>query len=196
MKWKVALMAVVVAFIGIFLYKEYIEEDGDLKEEHNRSESTAENETEQQGMAVQQGLLVGQRPPNIQLSTLGDKSFKLTDYKNKIVILNFWATWCPPCKAEMPDMQEFYENHKDEGVEVIAVNLTSAEKSKEDVQKFIDEYNIQFTIPLDQTGAAGQQYEIYSIPSSFIIDRNGTIRQRVIGPMSYEWMVSEVKELQ
>lgn len=192
MKWRVVLAVAIVAFVGIFLYKEYIKDDVASKPER----AASENKTEYQNTDDQYGLLVGQKPPGIQLTTLDNKLFKLTDYKGKIVILNFWATWCPPCKAEMPDMQTFYDKHKDEGVEVIAVNLTSAEKSKEDVQKFIDEYKIEFTIPLDQTGAIGQQYEAYSIPSSFIIDRTGTIRQRVIGPMSYDWMASEVKKLQ
>ncbi|KAB7705256.1 redoxin domain-containing protein [Bacillus aerolatus] len=200
MNWKVVLAVVIVAFMGVFLYKEYIEETPDSKAETAGSESNAESnsssEGENQSTDGKYGLLVGQQPPNIQLTTLDNKPFNLTDYKGKTVILNFWATWCPPCKAEMPDMQKFYEKHKNEGVEVVAVNLTSAEKSKDHIQKFIDEYQISFTVPLDPTGATSQQYEVYSIPSSFIIDKEGVIRQHVIGPMSYDWMINEVKKLQ
>lgn len=119
----------------------------------------------------------------------------MSDYRGKKVILNFWATWCPPCKAEMPDMQEFHEKHRNEGVEVVAVNLTVAEKKIEDVHQFIKDYGITFTIPLDETGMIGEQFQAYSIPTSYLIDEKGIVRQHMVGPMSYDWMVEKINNM-
>lgn len=203
MKWKMILISALVAIMGVFLYKEYRIEKTVTEPEGVKIETPVKNdEPIEETIAVDQpvqgeiGLLVGQQAPNIQLTTLDGKPFQLSDYRGKKVILNFWATWCPPCKAEMPDMQKFYEEHRNEGVEIVAVNLTSAEKNQEDIQTFIEEYDIGFTIPLDQTGAVAQQFEVYSIPTSYLIDKKGTIGQLVTGPMSYDWMVNEVKKLQ
>lgn len=198
MKWKLMLISAVVAIMGIFLYKEYggektvSEPEGAKIETPVKNDEPLEEAMGNQSVQGETGLLTGQQAPNIQLTTLDGKPFQLSDYRGKKVILNFWATWCPPCKAEMPDMQKFYEEHR----EIVAVNLTSAEKNKEDIQKFMEEYGIGFTIPLDQTGAVAQQFEVYSIPTSYLIDKKGIIGQRVMGPMSYDWMVNEVKKLQ
>ena len=202
MKWRISLIIVLLILIGAFLYKEYgghaidsqIEEgetDTPVKENQKQDEKPVVN----QAAEGEIGIAVGQQAPDIQLTTLEGESCQLNDYRDKKVILNFWATWCPPCKAEMPDMQTFYENHQNEDVEIIAVNLTTAEKKRETIQNFIDDYQISFTVPLDQTGVAAEQFEVYSIPASYLIDTQGIIRQRVIGPMSYEWMVDEVKKL-
>lgn len=156
MKWKMILISALVAIMGVFLYKEYRIEKTVTEPEGVKIETPVKNdEPIEETIAVDQpvqgeiGLLVGQQAPNIQLTTLDGKPFQLSDYRGKKVILNFWATWCPPCKAEMPDMQKFYEEHRNEGIEIVAVNLTSAEKNQEDIQTFIEEYDIGFTIPLD-----------------------------------------------
>lgn len=202
MKWRISLIIGLLILIVAFLYKEYGGHGIDSQiEEGETATPVKENQKQDEKPVVNQaaegeiGIAVGQQAPDIQLTTLEGESFQLKDYRDKKVILNFWATWCPPCKAEMPDMQTFYENHQNEDVEIIAVNLTTAEKKRETIQNFIDDYQISFTVPLDQTGVAAEQFEVYSIPASYLIDTQGIIRQRVIGPMSYEWMVDEVKKL-
>ncbi|WP_052123957.1 redoxin domain-containing protein [Ureibacillus manganicus] len=119
---------------------------------------------------------------DFELQTISGETVRLSDYRGKKVILNFWATWCPPCKAEMPHMQKFYEEHGDE-IEVIAVNLTSRDNGVEAVEKFVGDNGLTFTIPLDVNGEYGDAYEIFSIPTTYIIDEKGQIYQKIVGPM-------------
>ncbi|WP_110111829.1 TlpA disulfide reductase family protein [Bacillus sp. CGMCC 1.16541] len=192
MKWNVSLLMLIVAVIGFFLYKEYGEPKVTLNEKKKEEQQPFTTTSVQPGM----GLLEGQRPPNIELTTLDGGSFRLNDYRGKKVILNFWATWCPPCKAEMPDMQKLYEKYGKENVEIVAVNLTQAEKNKEDIQRFKEEYGLTFIIPLDETGTIANQYNVYSIPTSYILDEEGLIQQQIIGPMTYEWMEEQIQSKQ
>jgi thiol-disulfide isomerase/thioredoxin len=100
------------------------------------------------------------------------------------VILNFWATWCPPCKAEIHHIAEFYkENHQ---VVILAVNLTTSEKSISHVENFVKNNNLPFPVVVDTEGKVGDLYKAVTIPTSYIIDRNGVIQQRIVGPMSKE----------
>lgn len=126
---------------------------------------------------------------DFELQTLTGETLKLSDYRGKKVILNFWATWCPPCKAEMPHMQNFYEEHGDE-IEIIAVNLTSRDNGIEAVEKFVKDYGLTFKIPLDVNGVYGEQYEIISIPTTYVIDENGQIEQKIVGPMDQSTLES------
>ncbi|PID14947.1 MULTISPECIES: redoxin domain-containing protein [unclassified Sporosarcina] len=131
------------------------------------------------------GLEEGNTPPDFELSTLSDDIIKLTDYKGKKVILNFWASWCGPCKAEMPHIQNYYEKNKDSAnVEIIAVNLTTAERSGlEGIEKFVDAYGLTFPIPLDNDGEVMNAYNILPIPTTYMIGTDGKIKHKIIGPM-------------
>ncbi|MFC0417230.1 TlpA disulfide reductase family protein [Cytobacillus solani] len=103
-------------------------------------------------------------------------------------MLNFWATWCPPCKAEMPHMQNFYEENNNKGMEVLAVNLTNIDKGEENIKTFVKEYGLTFPIPLDENGLIGPQYQAFTIPTSYIIDSNGMITKKIVGPMDEAMM--------
>lgn len=131
---------------------------------------------------------------DFELKTLEGETVHLSDYKGKKVILNFWATWCPPCKAEMPHMQSFYEEHHDE-VEIIAVNLTSRDNGEEAIESFIESNGLTFKIPLDEEGIYGEVYEAVTIPTSYIIDSKGRITQKVVGPMDEKMMENLVKDI-
>ncbi|MFK2825482.1 redoxin domain-containing protein [Bacillus sp. B190/17] len=142
------------------------------------------------------GLGLGSRAPDFTLRTLEGKEVSLSDYQGKKVILNFWATWCPPCKAEMPHMQSFYEKEAEKGnVEILAVNLTSEDRGKEEVAKFAEQYGLTFPIPLDEDGTIGQRYQIATIPTTYILNTDGTIHQKIIGPMDEQMMRELVSEL-
>ncbi|WP_404469571.1 peroxiredoxin family protein [Sutcliffiella horikoshii] len=133
----------------------------------------------------------GNQAPDFTLTTLDGEELKLSDYRGKKVILNFWATWCPPCKAEMPHMQSFYEENHEE-VEVIAVNLTNMDKGEEAINTFVEDYELTFAIPLDEAGDIGMQYQAFTIPTSYAIDKNGIIQKKIIGPMDEAMMKSIV----
>jgi len=134
--------------------------------------------------------IVGELAPDFELQTLDGHSMKLSDLQGKKVILNFWASWCDPCKEEMPDMQKFYQSHKNDGIEVIAVNLTNQDNGMDDIKAFVKDYGLTFTIPLDKDGMVSIIYQAFGIPTSYIIDSKGIIREKVIGPMDLEKMES------
>ncbi|KAB7706491.1 redoxin domain-containing protein [Bacillus aerolatus] len=142
------------------------------------------------------GIGLGDKAPDFTLQTLDGKKVSLSDYEGKKVILNFWATWCPPCKAEMPHMQNFYKKEAEKSnVEILSVNLTSADKSKEAVAEFAKQYDLTFPIPLDVDGTIGEQYEVVTIPTSYILNTDRTVHQKIIGPMDEQMMHQLISEL-
>lgn len=111
--------------------------------------------------------------PELALQNLNGNTESLADYRSKVVLVNNWATWCPPCKAEMPVLEAYYENHADEGFMIIAVE---AGDPKETVSQFAQSYGLQFQVWLDPNGAALRAFGNGSLPNSYVIDRAGTVR--------------------
>ncbi|HYK73968.1 MAG TPA: TlpA disulfide reductase family protein [Pseudoneobacillus sp.] len=140
--------------------------------------------------------LEGNPAPDFTLTTLDGKTVKLSDYKGKKVILNFWATWCPPCKAEMPHMQKFYEKNKENNIEILAVNLTNLDNGKKSIEEFVTEYKLTFDIPLDEEGTIGMQYQAFAVPTSYIIDSKGIITKKIVGPMDENMMETFTKNIE
>ena len=124
--------------------------------------------------------------PDFTLPNLAGNNVSLTDFRGKVVLLNIWATWCPPCVAEMPSMQKLYQELKDEGFLILAVSLD--ETGVEAVKPFIDKHRLDFPVLLDVKGEIKNLYQITGIPESFIIDRSGTIVEKVVGPR--DWAAS------
>lgn len=154
-----------------------------------------ENDTQSyEGEEREVGLNKGNKAPDFELETLDGKMVKLSDYQGQKVMLNFWATWCPPCRAEMPDMQRFYED-TDEDVEILAVNLTTTEKNNSLIGVFVEEFGLTFPILLDAEGDVGIQYKLQPIPTSYLIDQHGHIHHVAIGPMNYDMMVQQFKQM-
>ncbi len=114
---------------------------------------------------------------------------KLSDYKGKIIFLSFWATWCPPCREEMPWMQEIYDEHKDQDVVMLAVSPTSVEmrggddsdRAENQVRKFITENGYTFPVLLDKEDKAWSVYQQRGIPANYVIDKQGIIRYSIPG---------------
>jgi peroxiredoxin len=138
------------------------------------------------------GLEVGNVAPDFQLQTLAGETVKLSDYKGQRVMLNFWATWCPPCRAEMPDMEKFYQK---KGVAILAVNLTETEATMQDIHDFVDEFGVTFPILLDKKIEVATTYQIGPIPTSYMIDSDGIIRYKTLGALNYEMMVAEFEKM-
>lgn len=144
---------------------------------------------------VEAGVSIGNKAPDFELETLSGEVMSLSSLEGKNVLLNFWASWCPPCKAEMPDMQKFYENNKDDIV-VVGINLTTSEPSIDEVKKFVDDYGLTFPVLLDKKDqVGGKMYQVLSIPTSYFIDSEGIIRNKFVGAMSYETMEKFANEL-
>ncbi|ARJ39828.1 thiol-disulfide oxidoreductase [Sporosarcina ureae] len=133
----------------------------------------------------EEGLEQYSPAPDFTLETLAGETVTLSELKGKKVILNFWATWCPPCKAEMPHMESFYSKLTDEDqIELIAVNVTESERRGiGEVETFVDSYGLSFPIPLDQTAEVTHKYGVISMPTTFMIDTQGRIAQKVVGPL-------------
>lgn len=169
--------------------EEHIPIENPLAEEHHESA----NPSEEESPAVPQvGLGQDDLAPDFSLSLISGEEVTLSDYLGKKVILNFWATWCPPCRAEMPDMQAFYEQ-ADEEVEILAVNLTKSEQSIEDIESFLTELGITFPILLDEESDIAAMYQAIAIPTTYFIDTKGTIQGKWIGPMNYDLMVKQIE---
>ncbi|MCY7434565.1 MULTISPECIES: TlpA family protein disulfide reductase [Bacillus] len=118
------------------------------------------------------GLEKGDQAPDFELKTLDGQTASLSDYKGKKVLVNFWATWCKPCRTEMPDLDAVRSEY--DQVEVLAVNLTTTEKSEDHVAAFADELKLSFPILLDQKGIQAR-YQVLSYPTTYILDEKGRI---------------------
>ncbi|WBL15677.1 peroxiredoxin family protein [Sutcliffiella sp. NC1] len=161
-----------------------------------RGESGNELNSETTVVDVEVGLNQGNLAPDFELETLEGEPLKLSDFRGEKVILNLWATWCPPCRAEMPHMQDYYEKHKNDGVIILAVNLTTQERNKDAVRPFVyEEFQLTFPVVLDVDGDIGAMYQAYSIPTTYVIDTEGFVQNKVIGPMSYEMMETMINNI-
>lgn len=182
------ILAVLITIVIATMVKNNIDEAKSFENEQLGIEMT--------GVAASEGLNKGNTAPDFELTTLDGKKVKLSDYQGKKVIVNFWATWCPPCKAEMPHMQNYYEDFaEEENVEILAVNLTSGD-SEEKVNDFVRDFGLTFPIPMDTEGVVGQTYEAITIPTSYMIDTKGRIQNKIVGPMDEQMIKDFVSNLE
>lgn len=134
--------------------------------------------------------------PDFTLDTLDGSKITLSELRGKIVVINLWATWCPPCRAETPALEKAYEQYKDSGVVILGVNLTNQD-SLSDVKAFIQEFKLTYPILLDRDGSVNNTlYQIKGLPSTFFVNREGIIRTVVVGgPMSETFIRSKIEAL-
>jgi thiol-disulfide isomerase/thioredoxin len=117
--------------------------------------------------------------PELELTALDGQQYSLTDYLGSVVLVNIWATWCPPCKAEMPTLESFYQAHQIDGFVTVAINDGDPEDA---VTAFVQDYGLSFQIWLDPTyQATDHAFKTNNLPSSFVIDREGNVRLRWVG---------------
>lgn len=130
----------------------------------------------------------GAQAPDFELIDLDGNPVRLTDFQGYVVVLNFWASWCPPCREEMPDLQKLATDYAGKGLRVLAVNTTYAD-SPEAARKFVAELGLTLPVLLDETGKVTEEaYGVLGLPVSFWIDRKGIIQFINLGPMSLETM--------
>ena len=141
--------------------------------------------------APQQGFLA----PEFNLKTPSGESVKLSDLRGQAVLVNLWATWCPPCRAEMQTIEKVYNEYKGQGFTVLGVNMTYQDDPTA-VMPFVNEQGLSFPILLDETSEMAAAYQLRSLPSSFFIDRNGIVKEVVIGgPMAEALLRTRVEEI-
>ena len=133
--------------------------------------------------------------PEFTLESLAGDQISLSDVRGKIIVLNLWASWCPPCRAEMPALQRVYQENHERGLEVLAVNIT-AQDNLTAVEAFVQEFNLTFPILLDTSGKVGKAYLMRAFPTTFFIDQKGVIQRVIVGgPMSEVTLQSTVDQL-
>ncbi len=138
------------------------------------------------------GVNVDQQAPDFTLTDLTGQAVTLSALRGRVVVLNFWATWCPPCRSEVPALQAAYQQYQSRGVALIGIDL------KEDaatIQQFIAPYGVTYPIVRDETGRVSSQYQVAGIPTTIIIDADGVIRARHIGPVTEAQFAEYVEPL-
>ena len=135
--------------------------------------------------------LTNKTAPDFELETLEGKKAKLSDYRGKKVILNFWASWCPPCREEMPEFQRIYSENKDKLV-VVGVNL---QENRENAEAFIEKLGIAFPILLDPNSQVKDMYNVFTQPVTYFIDESGKIVDKKFGPLTSEEIDEKIAKM-
>ncbi|WP_179298769.1 TlpA disulfide reductase family protein [Evansella halocellulosilytica] len=119
----------------------------------------------------------------------------LSDYEGQFLIMNMWASWCPPCREEMPELIQFHEDYlQDDQVEIVGINMTTEEKSEEDAEQFINDFQIPFKTLMDVEGEVHSDYEVFYMPMTYIIDPDGRISNRHRGHLTYDMLEGYYEE--
>ncbi len=129
-------------------------------------------------------LTVGKVAPDFELPDLTEQEVRLSDYRGKVVFLNFWATWCKPCKEEMPSMEVLYRQFKDDGLVVLAVSIDRV-TTKDDIPPFVKSMDLSFPVLVDSWGQTDKRYKLMGVPETYIIDQEGVLREKIIGPRDW-----------
>ncbi|PFA22536.1 MULTISPECIES: redoxin domain-containing protein [Bacillus cereus group] len=187
---KLTVIIILFCLVGYAVYVQFGKSEKQVSEEPVKSEAAMKE------IIAKNGIEVGKNAPNFELAKLDGTKVKLSDLKGKKVILNFWATWCGPCKQEMPDMEAFYKKHKTD-VEILAVNYTASEgaNGEEKVKKFAEEKGITFPILLDKDITVTTTYKVITIPTSYFVDTKGVIQDKFIGPMTQKEMEKRIAKI-
>jgi peroxiredoxin len=142
---------------------------------------------------------VNRPAPAFSLPTLDGSTVNLADYEGQVVLVNFWGTWCEPCRRETPALQSAYEELQAEGFAVIGVNLTDDElsmgNSTDDVQAFVDQFDVTYPIALDMDGSTLEAFRVYPLPTSFFVDAAGNIRYVRVGEITADEVSALFRQL-
>ncbi len=135
------------------------------------------------------GELVGKKAPEFVLKDMNDKPVSLSSLKGSVVLVSFWATWCPPCREEMASLNRLYRDNRNKGLVIVAV---STDRSASPVKEFLGKSPVEFSVLMDSGSKVARQYKVFSLPTSFLVDRNGVIVQKYLG--EEEWDSAKIRD--
>lgn len=181
--WGIALILIVVA---VFVTKGFNKATTDISDTTQKPQATSQNK------ASSNNTSQANKAIDFTLYDLDGNKISLNDFRGKSVYLNFWATWCPPCRKEMPAMEKIYQEYKDKGLVVLTIDIG---EDKETVKKFIKDNNFNFEVLLDSDQSVADKYSITSIPVSYFIDKDGNINDKRVGALQEDEMRSYIKKL-
>ena len=194
--------SLLILFIGSLLIISGCSAKEDLKEQKSEGSSQKVEKTES-GTTTNKDGRDEIKAPDFKLATIDGEEFYLSDYAGKVIMLNFWGTWCPPCRKEIPDLVNLQTKYNKDGLEIVGITLNSG--SAKDIKKFADGKDMNYTLLTDLgndetisvTNLYGQTIgqPISSIPTTLIIDRDGYIVKGYLGPRSEEVFYNDLKEL-
>ena len=211
-KYTVKIGGILMILIGVMMFTGkmnaftgYISEptnenvvDNSTTKEDAREEKSDSDEVENSDNSEESSTDDLVMAPNIVLKDQYGNEHHLADYKGKVVFLNFWATWCPPCRGEMPEIQELYEKYNTEDSEVVVLGIAAPgygnEKSKEEVAKFMEENGYTYPVLMDEGGRYFRQLGIMSYPTTYMITKEGKFLGYVNGAISYDIMEDIIKQ--
>lgn len=197
---KAILIVLVIAAFGWTIYEftssskdETVEDkSGGAPEDGKITSSAPAGDDEPVEESEEEGIEKGEIAPDFELETIEGETVKLSDYRGQKVIVNFWATWCPPCRAEIPDFRQIYDEMDD--VEILAVNMTDTESDRDKVEPFVDDFEMEFPVPMDEDSSVATTYEVVAYPTSYMIDSDGHIQFKAPGAMNYDIMKQELEK--
>jgi peroxiredoxin len=138
--------------------------------------------------AERNGVTMGETAPDFTLNNMHGDEVSLSDLRGKVVLVNFWATWCPPCRQEMPSMEELYQHFSGQDFEMLAINVEA--NGPEAVTTFLENKSHSFPILFDPQAEAQRLYNVSKYPETFVVDRNGNVVEHVVGAI--DWMQPSV----
>ena len=182
---KLLVIIIAVILVGISIYTVNTYKISNAKDKANlivrdtKKDSTTEN-------------IIKVKAINFKLKDLDGKELSLSDLKGKKIFLNFWATWCPPCKSEMPEIEKLYQETKNSDLIIVAVEIGEPLST---VKPFINNNKYNFKVLLDSDQSVASKYDISAIPTSYFIDKNGYIVSKNLGAVNLEQMKASIKAL-
>ncbi|MBU3160736.1 TlpA family protein disulfide reductase [Clostridium frigoris] len=191
----IAIIIVSVTLVGVSIYtvKNYNKTKISVEEKVNGKTTTPKINTKSSNDTNKiNPTVIKTKAPNFKLSDFNNKELSLSDLKGKKVFLNFWATWCRPCKEEMPEIQKLYEETKNSDLVIIAIEIGEPLST---VKSFIASNKYSFKVLLDLDQSVSAKYNIASIPTSYFIDVDGNIISKRMGAMNIDQMKSYIKTL-